>query len=245
MGDFLSRLSDRALGRVPLARPASASLFDPGPVERIGAAIGNDVGAADAIAPRPDLPQGAKQGVAASAAPALLAPPAAIADGQMSPSQAASHAALRVPEHSTASHPGSKRSSAASETSEAATPSAEEAPPPVAPQVQREASLPARRAAPAPLVNRAAPPAAASAAAPATLAELAQASGRNPDAGGRPQAATRRDRAAASEAPTIRVSIGRVEVRAVMSAGPQPPATRAARQSGLMSLDDYLKRSRS
>ena len=47
------------------------------------------------------------------------------------------------------------------------------------------------------------------------------------------------ERQAAEQAPVIRVTIGRVEVRAVMPA--PPPASRQTPRSSLVSLDDYLK----
>ncbi len=40
---------------------------------------------------------------------------------------------------------------------------------------------------------------------------------------------------------TIKVTIGRVEVRAIMPAMPSPPAKRAKSQGPILSLDDYLK----
>lgn len=50
----------------------------------------------------------------------------------------------------------------------------------------------------------------------------------------------RRDESAAPPAPTIHVTIGRVEVRATQSASPSSPKSRPTRPA--MSLDDYLRR---
>jgi len=57
-----------------------------------------------------------------------------------------------------------------------------------------------------------------------------------------PPASTAADpTAAAPSPPVIRVSIGRVEVRAVMLPTPPMPRSRAARPSATLSLDEYLK----
>ena len=50
-----------------------------------------------------------------------------------------------------------------------------------------------------------------------------------------------RGRERADETPTVRVSIGRVDVRAVMPTTPQTQPRRARPESRLVSLDDYLK----
>ncbi len=56
------------------------------------------------------------------------------------------------------------------------------------------------------------------------------------------QEATQAAPASSEEAPTIRVSIGRIEVRAVSP--PPPPRRKTARPAPTMSLDDYLKQYR-
>jgi hypothetical protein len=58
-----------------------------------------------------------------------------------------------------------------------------------------------------------------------------------------PPPAEPHDGAGSQVGPTIRVTIGRVELRAIVEA-PKPERA-PARKSGLMSLDDYLKRGRS
>ncbi len=55
------------------------------------------------------------------------------------------------------------------------------------------------------------------------------------------QEATQAAPASSEEAPTIRVSIGRIEVRAIT---PPPPRRKTVRQAPTMSLDDYLKQYR-
>lgn len=55
------------------------------------------------------------------------------------------------------------------------------------------------------------------------------------------QEATQAAPASSEETPTIRVSIGRIEVRAVT---PTPPRRKTVRQAPTMSLDDYLKQYR-
>lgn len=56
------------------------------------------------------------------------------------------------------------------------------------------------------------------------------------------EARTRGGTDRSTEAPTIRVTIGRVEVRAVAPAIPASPTQRAPRHSAMISLDNYLKR---
>jgi hypothetical protein len=60
----------------------------------------------------------------------------------------------------------------------------------------------------------------------------------------RMQSDDRFDRAAAAQPPVIRVTIGRVEVRAVISPPIAPaPAAATSKESPKLSLEEYLKRS--
>jgi hypothetical protein len=61
-----------------------------------------------------------------------------------------------------------------------------------------------------------------------------------PDAPAHPAVPHLKDESAPEPAPTIHVTIGRVEVRAVLPSPPQPPSRPPTRLPKL-SLDDYLR----
>lgn len=231
MADFLTRLAERARGTAPVARPRSTPLFDPGPVA--GAELpAAEAGAAPGVDPRNAEPSRAvptPSGAPLHPAPKALIPAVSAALSSERPAAAAEESPAM--EARRASEPSPRQVDAPQ-------------PPPAQPRELPAAVEAALRAAPPELVGRTSEPEPAPDRPTPSLADVAApipnrrtsddaSDGRPPD---------RRRESPPQAGPAIRVTIGRVEVRAVMS---PPPQQRASRQSALMSLEDYLQRGRS
>lgn len=229
MADFLTRLSARTLGTAPLARPRGQRLFDPGPVILSGPPLPGETLEASAVPRRedgrdavPPLRPPARQAPAPLVAPEAESPPA---EPRSSSAEAEPHPVREVAHGGPLRHriDGIEPSPAPRSTAPMQEPP-HAAPPELVARTSPQDPQPAR---PAP-----------------TLAEIGAPPPNGRSDGDREdrRIAARRDAAAA--APAIRVTIGRVEVRAIMP----PPATqrpeRPARTSALMSLEDHLKRGR-
>jgi len=247
MADFLARLSARALGVGPVARPRVRALFESSP---------------DALAP----PQTTSMEADAAETPVTVGAAAAVAVDARGSRGA-------TPLRPDASPPPNDRESQFQRPRQLApTPivAAEKTREPVSPPngtgvPSREPSLPPIVAAVAPHggdadgeLDRSSQETRLAVAAVAARADEAIVSQHSADASlEQPVAPAQRrptrmeargpsshrvrsgNRQPADQAPVIRVTIGRVEVRAVMPAQPPPP--RATPRSTLRSLDDYLK----
>lgn len=232
--DYLTRLSARTLGVVPVVQPQAGPLFDPSTAGRADIAETDDTGGAlpetlssnpatQPSRPRADTPRVAPEPMVAANRPpvgAYAARPDAPVDGQSTPLSV-------MTEDRPASPPRIETHRAA-----------DRMPPPAA-------DVSGERLPPAPLVSSAADrvehDAAAEARSPAAPAFPAVR-----QVVARPVPAPQPAEVANIEpkvGPTIRVTIGRVELRAMIE---PPRAPRAnTRKSALMSLDDYLKQGRS
>jgi hypothetical protein len=233
-GDYITRLAARALGTAPMVQPRPTPLFDPRPATP-GEPVEADL-AVEAVTPeisrRRDMAEGGP----------LAVPPRLVS---VSPPELP-YASSRTDPAPAPRSPTQRKSDAPPATSSAEPPRTEAGRPgelPVAPAaVAAESRLP-----PAPLISPErglADPVAAGAktALPAVPGSVA-ARVETAVATAAPAMTSGRDGDGAEPAPVIRVTIGRVELRAVVEA---PKAARTpTRKSGLMSLDDYLKRGRS
>ncbi len=219
----------RALGAEPLVRPQAGPLFDPDPAD-----LETDGGGAPPETSPPD------PGTRQSRPPAgvsRLAPEPVVPSARPSSSPPAVPPAAPAAEHETDPAPATadKRVPPALPT---------EARRMAEPMPLREPDAQGERAAPPPLL--AAVPdrerhVATEVGPPATPISPVAAS-----VAAKPASAPREDRVDRPEplaGPTIRVTIGRVELRAVIEPPKAPRADR--RKSALMSLDDYLKQGRS
>jgi len=232
MGDFLTRLSDRALGAVPVARSRVLPLFDPGPVLPAEAPAMPGGGISEAAPPDaeprssapasrqepshpPPLPMVAPLQSAArpaSAPPRETRPVSGSKPREAGQPPEAAQASRPLPEHPTP-------------VSAAPQQQPRPAPPELVGKADTDAETPDPRLEPTFAAVVAPPPS-------RSPGNSDSAKDRASDGGeaSRPQAA-----------PTIHVTIGRVEVRAVM---PPPARERRPRQSALMSLEDHLKQGR-
>jgi translation initiation factor IF-2 len=238
MPDYLARLAERALGVPSGAKPAIAPAFGPGPAlpaDPLAGSAGGDledramVPARGApVHPAPGRPAGppARPPLARPGGPAAQPPPR--------PSTLAGPAGDRtVPGRWADARPAAADPTpgpAAAGPRPAPAREARPAPPP------RPREQPPDRPAP-PAVGR--PPAAGRPPAPAAVRPrvaparpAARPARSGVPAGGRPRAAA---------GPTIRVHIGRVEVRAVVPAAPAPPPRPARPPGPRLSLEDYLR----
>ncbi len=235
MPDFLSRLVERSAGTAPVARPVVAPLFAPGPAM-----------AADA-APEGSEPIGV---LAESPAPVTMptrrAPTsipreaAAMGSGALLPVGAPARPASPTPE---ATAPGALRPAAAAPPEarppavldEDRRPRVEGLPvaaPPPPPSGGSRAAVPPRPPAPQDRQR-------GEALIPAVTTPLLRPRQENPPRWGEPL----RPRGPGGEppAPIVRISIGRIEVRAVAPPGPAAPRPTPARKNTGLSLEEYLR----
>lgn len=226
MNDFLTRLAQRSMGAAPLISPRLPSLFAPPEEPNIGitdpaAVIGTAQGTTIAPAPAPSH-------ATAPAAPPHIEPRASVYPLQdtVTPEAAIKQNAAR--------------------RSERTEPHVEPAPTPLVPNVQANTPAvpqPAHTASPfAPLAE----PRAESGnqdgrAAPGPWLPLLPQRKTEPAAVLPAMADDRPAAQAAPAAPTVHITIGRVEVRANIATPPAAPRPRTASQPAL-SLSDYLKR---
>jgi hypothetical protein len=234
MSDFLTRLAQRSLGAAPLIAPRLPGLFTPLEESPAGN-FADTITATDAAANSTHAVRAAAPRMTARAEPASSEPRADVHPAQAPPvppvPDAASAPAPAAPIDNTQARVDSPRVplvKAAPANGQAATPLlvTPPAPHPVAPLPP---SISPRK------------PETAAATEERWSPLLPQ---RNTETAASPPAW--RDGAAAGDAgttpaPTVHISIGRVEVRANIATPPAAPRPRAAREPAL-SLDDYLKR---
>lgn len=228
MSDFLTRLAQRSIGAAPLIAPRLPSLFAPAEEPNGNVADTAAAAAAGSAALVPATPQSQAAG---RTAPALGESPADIHSPQRSAAaEAANASAPAARGDGTPHHVESTRVPPVSAAQE----NAQVAPPLPAPVVSRLAVPPET---PATRGERDTPAAAPEPWAPLLPQYEAKAESTAPFSAVTVPLAD----AGARTAPTVHITIGRVEVRANIPASPPAPRPRAASQPTL-SLGDYLKR---
>ncbi|HEY3268732.1 MAG TPA: hypothetical protein VGM37_17585 [Armatimonadota bacterium] len=237
MSDVLTRLAERSVGRPPAVQPVLPSLFEPAPDEGFVQGIEEmeTLGPVSRRADDPNLKPAPSwpEPVPAPSSPVVAAArenaPVGLGEGP----RAAAEPVRRSVESPAATGP---------------------IPPPVRPEAPTVAPLsraverpvpvpaaapdsPSRKDAPAPdpiRPSRASAPALTAPAAPSPRGALAV----TPH---RPDLTPRVEIPAPSSSPAVRVTIGRVEVRAVLPPAPPAPPAAPASVDTRLSLDEYLK----
>jgi hypothetical protein len=237
MSDFLTRLAERSVGRPPAVTPVLPSLYEPAPDEGFVDAI-EEVETLGPVSRRDGDPSLKSVPSWSEPAPALSAPEFAAARLN------APERRDEGPQPAEAPVPQSMESPAAA--GPVPTPARPEAPTMAPLSRAAERPVPVAAAAPDSLSREGAPapdpirpsranaPERAEPAAPTPHGPLAV-TPRRPDPTPSVEIPT------PSSPPVVRVTIGRVEVRAVLPVAPAPPAPEPASADTRLSLDEYLK----